>query len=450
MASSGAIVTLRARTHTTNFGDTMATSTSFETFADRTPRASSGALTHAWLAKPAVALTAGLAAAFGLQAAFDFFGYAARWVPLVSSGGGVAAAVALIHYGTASFRTTLAALTHASSEIAAGQPPASLPRASGDDSLGRIGRNLEAIVRRARETEAERNKREREAEQAAHAKRLKMLELAESFQGSVSALFNQLAVTAEQVKAAAHIVSEGSSQVTERSTAVANASGIASSNVQSVAAATEELSFSIREISDQVHRSYKIAAGAAAEAEKTNTQVRELADAATRIGSIVDMITEIASQTNMLALNATIEAARAGEAGRGFAVVAQEVKALAEQTAKATTEIGGQISGIQASSSNAATFIASIAKTTQDVSAIASSIASAVEEQGAATQEIARNIQEASKGTQEVATSVESVARISSNARKAAADILTASQDLATQADAFQVEMTEFLKSIRA
>jgi uncharacterized phage infection (PIP) family protein YhgE len=165
---------------------------------------------------------------------------------------------------------------------------------------------------------------------------------------------------------------------------VGAASEEASTNVQSVASATEEMASSINEISRQVLDSARIAGEAVEQAQKTNDRVGELAKAAARIGDVVELINTIAGQTNLLALNATIEAVRAGEAGRGFAVVASEVKALAEQTAKATGEISQQINGIQAATQESVSAIKEIGDTIGRMSDIASTIASAVEQQGAA------------------------------------------------------------------
>ena len=192
---------------------------------------------------------------------------------------------------------------------------------------------------------------------------------------------------------------------------VAAASEEASTNVQSVASATEELSSSVNEISRQVQESARIASEAVDQARTTNDRVSELSKAAARIGDVVELINTIAGQTNLLALNATIEAARAGEAGRGFAVVASEVKALAEQTAKATGEIGQQIAGIQSATQDSVSAIREISGTIEKLSEISSTIAAAVEEQGAATQEISRNVQQAAQGTQEVSSNIADVQR---------------------------------------
>jgi uncharacterized protein YoxC len=192
---------------------------------------------------------------------------------------------------------------------------------------------------------------------------------------------------------------------------VAAASDEASANVQSVASATEELTSSVTEISRQVQESARIAGDAVEQARHTNQRVGELSQAASRIGDVIELINSIAGQTNLLALNATIEAARAGDAGRGFAVVASEVKALAQQTAKATEEIHQQISAVQTATKESVGAIRQISDTIERLSEISSVIAAAIEEQGAATQEIARNVQQAAHGTQQVSTNITDVPR---------------------------------------
>jgi methyl-accepting chemotaxis protein len=231
---------------------------------------------------------------------------------------------------------------------------------------------------------------------------------------------------------------------------VAAASEEASANVDSVAAAAEEMSTSVTEIGRQVHDSSRIAGDAVKQADSTNARINELSKAAGRIGDVVKLITAIAEQTNLLALNATIEAARAGESGRGFAVVASEVKALAEQTAKATDEIGTQIAGMQAATLDSVAAIQEIGATITRIAEIASTIASTVEEQGAATSEIARNVGEAAKGTAEVADKITQVNRGASETGAASGQVLTAAKSLSKDSGLLQLEVAKFLDTIRA
>jgi methyl-accepting chemotaxis protein len=206
----------------------------------------------------------------------------------------------------------------------------------------------------------------------------------------------------------------------------------------------------VNEISRQVQQSARIASDAVGQARTTTERVSELSKAAARIGDVVELINTIAGQTNLLALNATIEAARAGEAGRGFAVVASEVKALAEQTAKATGEIGQQISGIQAATGESVDAITTISGTIEKLSEISSTIAAAVEEQGAATQEISRNVQQAALGTQQVSSNVAAVQHGASETGSASSQVLSAAQSLSGESIRLRDEVDRFLNTIRA
>ncbi|MBL8652990.1 MAG: hypothetical protein JNJ97_02250, partial [Alphaproteobacteria bacterium] len=224
----------------------------------------------------------------------------------------------------------------------------------------------------------------------------------------------------------------------------------ASTNVQTVAAATEELSSSISVISRQVTESARMSSKAVDDVGKTSQTVEALANAAQKIGNVVQWITEIASQTNLLALNATIEAARAGEAGKGFAVVASEVKRLASQTARATDEIGAQINEIQSATGQSVEAMRSIGETIASMNSIASTIASAVEEQGAATQEIARNVQQAAAGTSEVSSNISGVTRAAEDTGSAASLVQRAAADLGGQANDLRNAVEQFLRQVRS
>ena len=271
-----------------------------------------------------------------------------------------------------------------------------------------------------------------------------------NFENVIGEIVQTVSSASTQLEASARTLSATAERAREVTTTVASASEEASANVQSVASATEELSSSVTEISRQVQESARMASGAVGQARSTNDRVSELSKAAARIGDVVELINTIAGQTNLLALNATIEAARAGEAGRGFAVVASEVKALAEQTAKATGEISQQIAGIQGATQESVSAIKEISGTIERLAEISSAIAAAVEEQGAATQEISRNVQQAARGTQQVSSNVTDVQRGAGETGAASSEVLSAAQSLSGDSKRLRLEVGKFLESVRA
>jgi methyl-accepting chemotaxis protein len=274
--------------------------------------------------------------------------------------------------------------------------------------------------------------------------------LAADFERKIGHIVQAVSVAATEMQGMSSSMSHNSEQSTRQTAAAAAASTQASSNVGTVASATEQLSASIGEISKQVTRSAQIAEKAAEEARRTNAVVEGLASGTQKIGEVVTLIQSIASQTNLLALNATIEAARAGDQGRGFAVVASEVKALANQTAKATEEISAQIHGIQTATGEAVAAIQAIGGTIAEINAISSSIADAVDQQGIATREISGNVQQAASGTNEVNNNIVAVAQTSSEAGAAASKLLDAANGLSSQSDQLKREVASFLGSVRA
>ena len=308
-------------------------------------------------------------------------------------------------------------------------------------------KTAEAEAANAAEAQAniDRMTAERQAKQDSDAARR---ELAAGFERKIGSIVEAVAVATNEVQSLSSSMSNSNADTTRQTAAAAAASTQASSNVETVAAATEELTASINSIARQVTRSAEIANKAADEARRTNSVVEGLAAGTQKIGEVVTLIQSIASQTNLLALNATIEAARAGEHGRGFAVVASEVKALANQTAKATEEISTQIQDIQNATGEAVSAIQAIGGTIAEIDEISNEIAAAVDQQGAATKEIAGNVQQAANGTRDVNSNILSVSRASEVAAKATSKLLDAANGLSSQSERLKSEVATFVGSL--
>ncbi len=285
---------------------------------------------------------------------------------------------------------------------------------------------------------------------AAAERRTAMENLASEFERSVTGIVRSVSSAAAGMQTTAQSMTSTASDASARAATVGAASQSASNNVGTVAAAAEELSSSVAEISRQVARSSEIASKAVGDAESTNVTVRALSTGAEKIGEVVKLIHSIAAQTNLLALNATIEAARAGESGRGFAVVASEVKALANQTAKATEEISAQVAAMQASTSDAVASIGGITETIAQMSEITVSISTAIEQQGDATREIARNIQSVAAGSSEISSHIGGVTTAAAATGSAASDVLSNARELDNQSGMLRNAVDEFLSKVRA
>jgi methyl-accepting chemotaxis protein len=292
---------------------------------------------------------------------------------------------------------------------------------------------------------------EQAAEHAAKDQRsVRLGRIVEAFDVATRDVVGSLQAGSTELETTARAMTGSADRTNQQAAAVASAAEQAGAGAQTVAAATEELTASINEISRQVAASARMAALAVTDAQRTNTIVSALAEGADKIGNVVGLITNIAGQTNLLALNATIEAARAGDAGKGFAVVASEVKNLANQTGRATEEIGAQITQIQAATKEAVSAIRGIASSIEEVSAIAASIASAVEEQGSATADIARNVQQTAEAAQDVTSNISGVGQSANDSSAAAGRVLNAAETLAKQAERLSGDVQKFVGEVRA
>lgn len=317
------------------------------------------------------------------------------------------------------------------------------------DEIGHLARA--ALVFRDHE-EARRDARGREEEEARAkiARQEKMESLIAAFRPSVQDLLREVSESMDKMRSTAGLLTELSDVTSQKAGGASTASETAAGNVQVVASATEQLSSSISEISQQLARLTEVVSRAMGTTRETSDNISGLDSAAQKIGVVVTLIQDIAEKTNLLALNATIEAARAGEMGKGFAVVASEVKALANQTARATEDIAAQVSAIQGATVNAVEGIQGITTVMEEVDVYASTIAAAVEEQGAATGEISRNIGEASSGAKEVAGNVEDISGAVQESTDAAQQVRHAADGVANQARALGASIETFLDEVAA
>jgi methyl-accepting chemotaxis protein len=336
-------------------------------------------------------------------------------------------------------------------ELAGGNFDVVLPGLGRKDELGEMAGAVEefkvqAIARAERDATAQ----DAQNKEASAARRAELIRFADDFETAVGAIVSNVSASAVHLEQAAGTLTRTADTTQGLSSQVAGASEEASTNIQSVASATEQLSVSVEDIGKRVRESNRIAEAAVVQAQETDARIGKLSRAAQQIGDVVKLITAIAEQTNLLALNATIEAARAGDAGRGFAVVAAEVKSLANQTAKATEEISNHISGMQDATQESVAAIKQIGETIGQISSIASSIAVAVEQQGSATQEIARNVQSVAQGTREAAQNIMQVNRGATETGSASGEVLNSAKALSSESTRLRAELDRFMGNIRA
>jgi methyl-accepting chemotaxis protein len=342
------------------------------------------------------------------------------------------------------------AMTMAMRKISQGETSTSIPALERGDEVGAMAQSVKVFKDNMIEAERLRSEQEALKAQADSERKLLLVRMADEFERGVRSSLDSLAGAASDMQSTSKGMSSTASEASQQATSVAAVAEQASANVQTVAAATEELSSSVSEIGRQVTQSTEIAGQAVAEANRTNVTVQGLSAAAQKIGDVVKLISDIASQTNLLALNATIEAARAGEAGRGFAVVANEVKSLASQTAKATDEISAQVGAMQDATTEAVQAIEGIGRTIGAINEITSAISIAVEQQGSATQEIARNVQEAALGTGQVSRNIAAVNHAAEKTGSASSGVLSSAEQLSKQAATLRSDVDRFLSNIRA
>jgi len=348
-----------------------------------------------------------------------------------------------------SFRP-LVAMESAMAEISSGNAKAVIPGLGRSDEVGRMAAALAVFRDRMDENARIASERAELEARTAEESRAQRVALAEELDRAVRDVIASLASSVHDLSGTAGDLTRTADGTRARAQDVALAAGETTQNVQTVAAATEELSASTREIARRVGDSAAAASAAVSQAEATNATVATLAEAAGKIGDVVKLINNIAGQTNLLALNATIEAARAGDAGKGFAVVASEVKNLATQTAKATEDISKQIGEIQSATQQAVGDIRAIGDAIRQIHGTAAEIATAVEQQGAATAEISRNVQEAARGSQTVSSSIEHVTGAAEATGSAVQSLGTATQTVSGQSDRLKTEVEAFVARLRA
>ncbi len=348
-----------------------------------------------------------------------------------------------------SIKKPINSLRETTIQLSSGNTDVSVPATGRSDEIGEMARAIETfkqgLIERARledeRTQANKDSADRQARIDA---------MIESFRDEARGLISSVVENVHMLKTTAEQVEAISLQTTESSSTALRATGQASQNVETVAAASEELSASVSEIIHAITEANSSVASTSQVTTETSINVQKLSEAVNKIGDVVTLISDIAEQTNLLALNATIEAARAGDAGRGFAVVASEVKQLANQTARATEEISGQILAVQNSTGIAVSSIGEISSAMEGVSGTMEAIASSVEQQGGATREISENAQMAAGMTRDVVTNADAVVGMAENSKAAAIAVKSAADELSAASKDLEQRVETFLSNVAA
>ncbi|MBR1272995.1 HAMP domain-containing protein [Bradyrhizobium sp. AUGA SZCCT0222] len=341
-------------------------------------------------------------------------------------------------------------MTGVMARLAGGGLDIEIPSLKRTDEVGAIARAVQVFRENALRVQAMESEQAGLKLRAEEERKLAMSQVADGFEQAIGKIIEAVSSASSEIELAAGSLTRTAETSHKHTAEAASASDRSSANAQSAAAASEQMASSVTEIGRQVKQSEDITHAAVRQAEQTNERIAELSQAAGRIGEVVKLIAAVAAQTNLLALNATIEAARAGEAGRGFAVVASEVKALAAQTAKATEEIGAQITQMQSATEQSVSAIKAIGGTIGQISQISTAIAAAVEQQGTATQDIARNVQQAAQGAIEVGGCLADVSRGSADTQAAAEQVHGSARSLSQEGHSLKLEVGKFLQTIRA
>ncbi|CAO3413050.1 methyl-accepting chemotaxis protein [Azospirillum doebereinerae] len=367
----------------------------------------------------------------------------------------VAAAALAITVGVALFiglniARPIVRLTGAMERLAHGKLDLDIPAAERGDEIGQMARTVQVFKENAirvqelsHEQDAMRTRNEQE-------RRAAMASLANDLEASVKGMMGELVRSAGSVRDEASSMLENARQTSHHSDSVAHSVQEATSEVESVAAGAEQLRASIDEITRSITQSAQLARGAVDEAGRTDGIVQGLSEASRKIEEVVGLIQSIAGQTNLLALNATIEAARAGEAGKGFAVVAQEVKNLANQTAKATEEIGTEIAAVQGATHAAVNAIRAIVGTIRQVDESLGTVAAAVEEQDAATRDISERSQRAATDTMAVMQEMRLVQQAAETTGHSAGAVQNTTEELSRSFNRLDHEIEAFITRITA